>query len=365
MRVGLVCPYDLAIPGGVQNQVLGLARALVEKGQQVRVVAPGAGRVEPGDLRIELLDTGQTTPVPANGSRAPIALGARAYRLTKDAIGAEDLDVVHIHEPFVPVVSLAARHAARKPVVATFHRAGAGRLYRALRPAARHMLGRIDRAVAVSDEARTTIEDVLGRHAPVEVLFNGVEPQRFFRAALNRHGDDDPLRIAFIGRLEDRKGLPVLLQAFSLLDARATLTIIGDGPQRQELAHLYRNESRIAFLGRVDDERLVDLLAECSIVVAPSLYGESFGVVLLEAMAAGALVVASDIPGYRIAAGDAALLVPTGDPFSLARAVEKLAGDQAMRDELRARGYARAEGFSFDALASAYLAIYRQLAARL
>lgn len=367
MRVALVAPYDLGVPGGVQGQVLGLARALAGTGDDVLVVAPGdparwLGRPVDG---VRLTGTGAVVSVPANGARAPIAASPLAGRRTLAALARFGPDVVHVHEPLVPGPAAAALRRSVAPVVATFHRAGAGAGYRLLGPVARPLVGRAAALVAVSEAARQTLCAVVGPSAErAEIVPNGVDLDRFDRA--RRRARRGPgLRVVFVGRLERRKGAEVLLAAVPLLraatepDPGLAVVVVGDGPLRPRLEA--GAPAGVAFRGRLDDEALADEVAAADVLVAPSLEGESFGVVLLEAMAAGTAVVAADLPGYRLAAGAAARFVAPGDPAALARALGALLADDDARAALVARGLAQAATSGFGALAEAYRGRYRRV----
>ena len=350
----MVCPYDLDAPGGVQNQSRGLASALVARGHEVTLLAPGAGgRSEVAGFRLELL--GGSLGVRTNGSVAPIAPFPGVRRATRRLLAEHDYDVVHLQEPFVPGPSLFALLAAEVPVVGTFHRAGAGAGYRALRPLLSRLVRRVDRCVAVSAAAAATLQAVSGAEAG-EVLANGVDTARFHPGELRPVAS----RVVFAGRHEERKGLGVLLEAFGLLEGDLELTVIGSGPQTEVLQGASR-DPRVTWLGRVGDDVLASTLESADLFVAPSLHGESFGVVLLEAMAAGCAVLASDLEGYRLAAGEAACFFPPGDVTALAAALGGLLADPAARQALRVRGQARAEAHSFARLAASYESIYAAL----
>jgi phosphatidylinositol alpha-mannosyltransferase len=362
VRVALVSPYSVTLPGGVQGQVLGIAAALARAGDEVVVVAPGEPDAVPagglaGGARLALV--GRTLPIPVNGSRAPVALSPGAALRSRAELRASRPDVVHVHEPFVPGPALAALLARPAPTLGTFHRSGASAPYRVLRPLLGPLLGRLDDAVAVSEAARATVEAVAGRRAQgLAVLANGVDLERFERAVPFRA--DRPAAV-FVGRHEARKGLGVLLEAFSSSALEASLWVVGDGPEHATLRARYGADRRIEWLGRLDGDALASRVAGAAVLVAPSLGGESFGVVLLEAMAAGAAVLASDIPGYRSAAGAAAEFVAPGDPVALRRALETMLGDGGRRAELVRAGRERARSHSFEALAAAYRRRYEVL----
>ncbi len=359
MRVGMICPYSLSIPGGVQAQVLGLARELRERGHAVRVLAPCDGPPpEPG-----VTPLGASVPFAANGSVAPLAVDWPSAVRTVRALNAERFDVVHVHEPLAPGPSVITLLASSAPVVATFHRAGASRTYRYLGPVlGRLMRSRIDRWVAVSRDAASTAAALGGDFL---ILFNGVDVERFAQAP---RMERPPGRraIFFLGRHEERKGLMVLLRAFQLLPANVDLWVAGTGPQTDELKAQYANDSRISWLGRVSDAEAATRVKSADAFCIPSLHGESFGIVLLEGMAAGTPVVASDIPGYRNVGTPEldALMPPPGDPDALAAALQRVLDDSLLAERLRGAGRRRASAFSMGELAGRYETMYRQLVAQ-
>lgn len=361
MRIALVAPYDLGVPGGVQGQVLGLARALSASGDQVLVVGPGRPDTwlgDPAGAGLALVGTGAVVAVPANGSRAPVAASPLAGRRTLAALRGFRPEVVHVHEPFVPGPALAALRAAPAPVVATFHRAGAGAPYRLARPLLAPLAARAAVLVAVSEAARATLAAVVGPAADRAVVVpNGVDLERFVQAR-QRTGDGSTgkAKLVFVGRLERRKGAEVLLEAVAGLGVPVEVAVVGDGPLRGRLAG--RAPAGVTFLGRLDDRATADAVAAADVFVAPSLAGESFGVVLLEAMAAGTAVVASDLDGYRVAAGGAARLVPPGDARALAGALRELLADEPARRALVSAGLARCAAAGFEVRAGAYRPLY-------
>jgi phosphatidyl-myo-inositol alpha-mannosyltransferase len=347
-----VCPYSLARPGGVQGQALGLSRALRARGVAASVVGPCDGAPhEPG-----VVDVGRCIPFAANGSVAPIAPDPAALRRTVEALRAEAPDVVHLHEPLVPGPTQAALLWGAAPSVGTFHASGRVPAYVWMRPIMRAFASRLALRTAVSPEARDLAERWLG--GACRVLPNGVEVDRFAKA--DPWPTDRPA-VLFVGRHEPRKGLEVLLEAFARLPADAVLWVVGEGPQTERL----RQEAppapgRVEWLGRLSDEEMARRLRAAAVLCAPSLHGESFGVVLLEAMAAGTPVVASDIAGYADVARDGreALLVPPGDAGALSGALSRVLADGALAGELVEAGTARAAAFSMDRLAERFTALY-------
>lgn len=358
MRIGLVCPYSLSIPGGVQGQVLALARALRRRGHEARVLAPCDG--PPPELFVTPL--GNSVPTASNGSVAPIAPDVSAQLRTIRALWDERFDVVHVHEPFVPGPTVTTLLVKPAPLVGTFHAAGSQPAYQALAPVAQWFGQRLDARVAVSDDALALVRDAVG--GEFTVLFNGIESARF-RAA--EPWPSNGPTVLFIGRHEERKGLSTLLEAVPELPEDVTVWVAGEGPQTQELRERHR-DPRIEWLGRIDDDERDRRLAGASVFCAPSLGGESFGVILLEAMAAGTPVVASAIPGYaKVATPDdgepAALLVEPGDPVALGAALRRVLSDPGCASALRVAGAERSSGFDLEHLCDLYLDLYRQVIA--
>ncbi|MCU1495295.1 MAG: glycosyltransferase [Acidimicrobiaceae bacterium] len=364
----------------MQGQVVGLAAALTRSGHDVLVVAPldpprsrsrvatrsagsagTPGRDRPPGLSEEVgfVAAGRSLRIPVNGSQAPIALGPRSTWRAVRTLRSWRPDVIHVHEPFVPGVAWTALLTRIAPVVGTFHRSGSGALYRATRPLARIGWSRLDDAVAVSAAARATLTEVVGdRAARCELVPNGVDLDRFERA---EPWPSDRPTLAFLGRHESRKGLAVLLEAFTGIGRDIGLWVIGTGPETASLRSRFGADERIEWCGSLGDDDVARRLAGAEIYVAPSIGGESFGVVLLEAMAASTAVVASDIEGYRLAAGDAAQLVTPGDPSALSAALSLLLDDPERRSSLVTAGRVRARELSVGLMAARYLARYERL----
>ncbi|MBU6200850.1 MAG: glycosyltransferase family 4 protein [Acidobacteria bacterium] len=354
MRVAMVSPYSVSVPGGVQAQALGLAREMRRMGHEVRVLAPCDG--PPPEPFVTPL--GSSLPTSDNGSVAPVAPDPSAALRTIRALNDEAFDVVHLHEPLVPGPTATALLLQLAPSVGTFHAAGDSASYRVWNRTARWAVDHLSARVAVSEAARDLAHRYLG--GEYAVLFNGIETSRFRREGAAR--ESAPV-LFFCGRYEPRKGLDVLVAAMASLPADVRLWVASDGAGIEQLRDSVRGDGRIEWLGRVTEDDKIDRLNRCSVFCAPSLGGESFGIVLLEAMAAGAPLVASDIDGYRQVASDGieALLVPPGEPAALAAGIRRVLGDQPFRDGLVARGRERAERYSMASLAQAYLAIYRGL----
>jgi phosphatidylinositol alpha-mannosyltransferase len=354
VRVCLVTPYDLSHEGGVNRHVRSLAGALTALGHQASVIGPASGGVPEGCTSLA-----GVIPVPANGSVARIGLLV-SPSATREHLAARAYDVVHVHEPIVPGPSRHAVRLARVPVVATFHanaehEATAQRL---LRRFASVGLARIAHGIAVSCEAKRFSRTVYrGRTA---VIPNGVDLGRFTGRPGPCPDPERPLRVLFVGRFgETRKGFGTLLEAVALLGAQGRpveVAVVGDGPAERYASRAMRLGVR--FLGRLPDQELAERYRRSDLFCAPSLGGESFGMVLVEAMAAGCPVVASDIPGYAEAARGAALLVPPGDPVLLARGIWRAGRDAELRAGLVVRGRARAEALAWSRIAARVVHIY-------
>jgi phosphatidylinositol alpha-mannosyltransferase len=352
VRVVMTSPYSLSRPGGVQGQVLGLARELRKLGVDVRVVGPCDGPPpEPG-----VVSVGPSIEWNSNGSVAPISPGRATARRTAEVMRSIEPDVVHLHEPAVPGPCLSALIGFNGPMVGTFHASG-DLLHMWTRPALKSSMARLSARAVVSESALETAR-ANWYDAEYIVLWNGIEVER--TAAAMPTPTDRPAAF-FIGRHEPRKGLAVLLDAWRTLDRDAVLWVGGAGPQSEEL-RAEAPATSVEWLGAITDAERDSRLRGATVLVAPSLHGESFGVVLLEGMAAGTPVVASAIEGYRnVARADRdALLVPAGDVDALRNALRRVFDDPVLRDRLVTEGRARAEEFSMARLAGLYLELYER-----
>jgi len=370
LRVALHCPYSLSVPGGVQSQVVALACELRELGHRATVLAPldtserrdgHTGERRDGHTD-EIVGLGRSVRIRANGSIAPVALGPTASIRALAALREGQFDVLHLHEPLAPGASYACLFAGRPAKVGTFHRSGESVFYSALRPVARALAGRLQVRCAVSAEAMTTAQRALG--GTYELIGNGVDFGRFSTA--HPWPTDGRPTVMFVGRHEQRKGLSVLLDAMSRLsNRRAVCWIAGSGPETSRLKERYPSSDSFVWLGPIDDDELASRLRGAEIACFPSLGGESFGVVLLEAMAARSAVVASDLPGYRAAAKGHAQLVVAGDPAALAEQLEiSLADAEAARggssDLALDAAFAYASSRSMSAVVKQYLSVYEE-----
>ena len=325
MRIGLVCPYSLDAPGGVQVHVMDLAAELMRRGHEVGVLAPASQEAE-AQVPDWVTSAGASVAIPYNGSVARLNFGAGVARRARRWLEEGAWDLVHIHEPLTPSVGMLALQAATVPVVGTFHAAMDRSVARELMsPVAVPLLEKITARIAVSEEARRTLVQFHGGDAVV--IPNGVNVAPFASA---RH--DDPRfvgtpqapTLAFLGRLDEpRKGLPVLAQAIpSVLEQvpGARFLIAGRGQASAEREALARFGDSVTFLGGISDEDKEALLASATCYVAPQTGGESFGIVLVEAMAAGTNVVASDLTAFSdvLGGGRYGALFRTGDAEHLA-----------------------------------------------
>jgi phosphatidyl-myo-inositol alpha-mannosyltransferase len=361
MKVGLVCPYTWNVPGGVQSHVRDLAEALIELGHRVSVISPAD---DDAPLPSYVVPAGRAVPVPYNGSVARLSFGflsaSRVRRWVRDG----DFDVLHVHEPAAPSLSLLACWVASGPIVATFHTANPrSRALHAAEPVLQSALEKITARIAVSEAARTTLVEHLGGDAVL--IPNGVAVRRYARA--------DPLpgwpgpggALGFLGRFDEpRKGLSVLLRAFSpLAAARPGLRLLTAGPGDAEEA-LDRVDpevrDRVVLLGMVSEEDKARMLHSVDVFCAPNTGGESFGIVLAEAMAAGAPIVASDLEAFRrvLRGGQAGELFPVGDPAALAHAAGRLLDDPRRRASLSAAAREAVRAYDWAVVARDVVAVY-------
>lgn len=357
LRIGLVCPYSLTIPGGVQAQVLGLARELRRMGHEARVLGPCDG--PPPEPFVTPL--GNSLPTAANGSTAPLAPDPSAALRTVRAINDEDFDILHLHEPIAPGPPMTALLLRLAPMVGTFHAAGDIAWYGRINKGVNWLASHLDVRVAVSAQARELAHRYLG--GEYEILFNGIESEMYARPNIKRN---EGKIIFFCGRHEPRKGLAELLAAFAKLEGDTKLWIASDGDGISLLKAKYAHDTRISWLGRITDEDKINRLAQCSVFCAPSLHSESFGIVVLEAMASGAPVVASSLEGYRnVGTHDVnSWLVEPGDINELAEGLARVLSDKILARKLSDGGLIRAGELSMRRLAEIYIDMYHTVLER-
>lgn len=350
-RVALVSPYALSVFGGVQEQVLAMSRELCARGRDVLIVAPDARDEAIYDTPAKVLRLGRRWSIPANGSRAPLTLSPWAARRAKSEVDAFRPDVVHFHEPFAPLLGWSTLRSHRHPALGTFHRSGRGPALTFTEPLLHRLANGLDDVVSVSESAANTLR--LACALESEVLFNGIETDRFVATPRERAAETV---LFFVGRLEERKGVAVAIEAVRehnvLGVAPWQLVIAGEGSQRRRLEALAAHDNKIVFVGRVNDETKRAWLRRADALIAPSTRGESFGLVLLEGLASETLVVASDIDGYRDAAGGHATLFRPASAVSLRESIEKTLASRSDNGIASARRYA--ERWSVASLMDAY-----------
>jgi len=350
----MICPYSLAVWGGVQAQVLGLARQLRASGVDTQVLAPCDGN--PPEPWVTPL--GNSIPYAQNGSFAPLAPDPSAQLRMLAAIWDQRYDLLHLHEPLAPGPTITACLVKPVPLIGTFHAAGQIGAYKWGRPVVKRIARRLDIRTAVSAEAAGMGRRFLG--GDYEMLYNGIEVDRYANAPII---DKAGSTVMFLGRHEPRKGLGVLLDAARHLPNDVRFWIAGHGPQTEELKEKYRDDERILWLGSLPEADKLRYLRSADAFCVPSLGGESFGLVLLEGMAAGTPVVASDLQAYKVVTrdGNDATLFATGDPVDLAKSLLKVLDRGASVEQRVASGRDRAAEFSMTRLAEAYASRYQRL----
>ena len=378
MRIGIVCPYSWDVPGGVQFHVRDLAEHLIGLGHQVSVLAPADDETP---LPPYVVSAGRAVPVPYNGSVARLNFGFLSAARVRRWLREGSFDVLHIHEPASPSLALLACWAAQGPIVATFHTSNPrSRAMIAAYPILQPALEKIRARIAVSEYARRTLVEHLGGDAVV--IPNGVDVSFFRDGEVDPRwlgtafaGNEPPAgqrggTIGFIGRIDEpRKGLPTLLKAFPQILAACPdvrLLVAGRGEAKEAASALPAKVRRqVEFLGMISDRDKARLLRSVDLYVAPNTGGESFGIILVEAMSAGAPVLAADLDAFRqvLGGGTAGELFPIADPDALAKAAVRLLGDPARLAELRALGRRQVRRFDWSTVGSDILAVYETVAA--
>lgn len=366
MRVGLVCPYSWDIPGGVQAHVRDLAETLIGLGHQASVLAPAD---EDTDIPPYVVAAGRAVPIRYNGSVARVQLGPVAATRVRRWLRDGHFDVLHIHEPIAPSVSFLALVLARGPIVVTFHTSTQrSRSLSAAASAVQPFLERVQGRIAVSAAARQVQVEHLGGDA-VEIP-NGVAVARYARAEPLPGYPRTGGTVGFIGRYDEpRKGMALLLEALAALAADRPglrLVVAGRGDAEDLLADLPPAlAGRVDLLGQVSEEDKARLLRSVDVYCAPNLGGESFGIILLEAMAAAAPILASDLEAFRrvLDDGRAGTLFPTGDPVALARCLGGLLDDPDRRTRLAAVGTEVVEAYDWPVVTRQVLTVYETVIA--
>lgn len=364
LRVGIVCPYSFDVPGGVQFHVRDLAEALIDRGHSVSVLAPAD---DDTPIPAYMTSAGKAVPVRYNGSVARLAFGPLTAAKVRRWLEAGQFDVLHLHEPATPSLSMLALWIADGPVVATFHSSLVrSRSLQIAYPLVRQSLEKIGARIAVSEDARRTLVEHLGGDAVV--IPNGVYVDAFAGAETDDRwvGTPEAPTVVFLGRLDEpRKGLPVLLGAVpevrrAFPGARFLVAGRGDtGPE--EVRELIGDDAdAVEFLGGISDEDKARLLASADVYCAPQTGGESFGIVLVEAMSAGTAVLASDLGAFRrvLDDGEAGALFRTGDSADLARVLTGLLGDPEGRARIAAAGETAVARYDWSTVTHQVLTVY-------
>ncbi len=364
LRVGIVCPYSFDVPGGVQFHVRDLAEALIDRGHSVSVLAPAD---EDTPIPPYMTSAGRAVPVRYNGSVARLAFGPITAAKVRRWLEAGQFDVLHLHEPATPSLSMLALWIADGPVVATFHSSLVrSRSLQLAYPLVRQSLEKIGARIAVSEDARRTLVEHLGGDAVV--IPNGVFVDAFDGVPADPRwtGTPEAPTVVFLGRLDEpRKGLPVLLEAVpevrrAFPGVRVLVAGRGDTGPAEVRELLGDDADAVEFLGGISDEEKARLLASADVYCAPQTGGESFGIVLVEAMSAGTAVLASDLGAFRrvLDDGAAGVLFRTGDPADLARALVGLLGDPGERDRVAAAGRAAVGRYDWSTVTHQVLTVY-------
>ena len=358
MKIAMVSPYDFTWPGGVTAHVSQLARALGRFGHEVQVLAPHSPSREYQDAEL-FVPLGRSVPLPSGGSIARVSLSWWLYPKVRALLEREKFDIIHLHEPMAPILPLCVLEFSKSVNVGTFHACYARQhLYRVTHPIIKRWQQRLHGNIAVSPAARRYVNNTFP--GDYEIIPNGIDYDHFATnvAPLPQY-QDGKLNILFVGRLEKRKGLRYLLEAYGKLkwdqpDIR--LIVVGPGNPDKESYRIIssQNLQDVEFVGRVSYEDLPRYYASADIFCSPATGAESFGIVLLEAMAAGKPVVASDIEGFRgiVTDGEQGLLVPKKDSDALAGALLLLCQDSELRQRLGGRGNRWAQDFRWELVAS-------------
>ena len=359
LRIGLVCPYSWDVPGGVQNHIRDLAEFLINNGHHVEVLAPAT---ESEDLPDYVVSAGRAVSIPYNGAVARVLFGVGANSRVRSWINDGDFDLLHLHEPAIPSLSLLACWAGEGAMVGTFHAAAKyQKAIFAIGPILEPVIEKLSARIAVSESARLTLTAHLETDAIV--IPNGIYAENYRDGSSRTEWQGNT--IGFLGRFEeDRKGLPVLLDALPIIsrfipDIR--VLIAGPGDSEEVLAKVDPQlRNRVEFLGKISEEDKADFLASVSLYIAPNTGGESFGIILAEAMAGGAAVVASDIPAFAdvLGNGQYGALFESENSENLAKVIIDLLRDDAKRRELAKAGAVHAQRFDWGQVGEEIFEVY-------
>ena len=366
MKIGLVSPYDYAYPGGVMAHIFHLSQHLIKAGHEIKIIAPLSS--PPAILDKGFIRLGRSVPVPTGGSTARISLSVWLEPRIKRLLREESFDVIHLHEPLAPVIPLLILHLSQSVNVGTFHAFhGSSRVYWLSKHVLRRSHDRLDGRIAVSSPALSFVS----KHFPGDyrVIPNGIEFNRFSAPARPlRDFQDGKLNILFVGRLEKRKGLRYLLGAYGKLKWKhpnTRLIVVGPGNPEPEAYRFIaeRNIEDVVLVGGVSYEDLPRYYQAADIFCSPATGKESFGIVLLEAMAAGKPIVATNIEGYAsvMSHREEGLLVPPKSEEALEEALNTLLADSALREEMGARGTQKAPHYDWERVTARIIEYYTYL----
>lgn len=361
IRIGMVCPYGWDTPGGVQSHMRDLAEYLIGEGHFVSILAP----ISDDAVSFEdyVVNAGKPISIPVNGSVARVLFGPLASSRAKQWIASGDFDLLHLHEPAIPSLSLLACSAAEGPLVGTFHVSTPKKkaIY-AIGPILEPIVEKLTARIAVSELARSTLKDHFDTDAVV--IPNGIDGQKYANAPMTKEFSG-PNTIGFMGRFEEpRKGLQVLIDSLAIV-ARfvpdVKYLIAGPGDSDEFVKNLNPQlQNRITFLGRLSDRQKESFLKSVEIYVAPNTGGESFGIILTEALSAGTAVVASDIPAFKavLENGEVGALFRNEDSSDLAKVIVALLRDDARREKLATNGKLSAQKYDWQVVAEQIESVY-------
>ncbi len=359
LKIGIVCPYSWDTPGGVQNHIRDLAEFLISAGHEVSVLAPA---IDETSLPNYVVSAGKPISIPYNGAVARVLFGPVAFARVRQWISHGEFDLLHLHEPAIPSISLLACWAADGPMVGTFHAAAKRqKIIFAIGPILEPAIEKLSARIAVSEAARLTLTDHLDTDAVI--IPNGIYASRYANGKKQSKWQGNT--IGFIGRFEEpRKGLSVLVEALPIIarfapDIKVFVAGPGD-PKDVEKSIDPQLRQRFEFLGKISEEDKADFMASVSLYVAPNTGGESFGIILAEALAAGACVVASDIPAFDdlLGQGQYGALFASEDPTELAKVIIDLLRDEQKRRQLSVAGKGRGQSFDWALVAQQIYSVY-------